>query len=285
VSTPEWFTAALAQRPQLLHHESGGVRIAYRAWGGRGQPLIVLVHGGTAHGAWWDFVGPLLAARHRVVAPDLSGHGDSGHRQAYGLAPWAEEVAALVAREGDGAPPVVVGHSMGGWVSLMLASAHPEVAGELVVVDSPMRPPGPDVETLRRRAHRTPRVYETRAEALSHFRLTPSQDRAVLPYAFDHVASTSIREVEGGWTWKFDPQVFGRRTAARPDLATVVCPVTLLAAERGMLAVEDAGRAAAVMAGPVTIAQLPDAGHHVMVDQPLALVTALRLVLGRAAAT
>jgi pimeloyl-ACP methyl ester carboxylesterase len=280
---PGWFTAALAQPPELLGHEVDGVRLRYRAWGGRGLPLVLLVHGGTAHSAWWDHVGPLLAARHRVVAPDLSGHGDSGHRTEYALRTWAEELAALVAREGDGGRPVVVGHSMGGWVSMTLAATHPDLPAELVVVDSPLRVLAPDPEVERRRTQAHARVYPAREDAVARFRLTPPQDRAVLPFVFDHIAATSVREIEGGWGWKFDPEIWRRHRGDPPELAAITCPVTLLAAERGMQSTEDAGRAAARIAGPVTIAQIPDAGHHVMVDEPLALVTALRVVLGRPA--
>ena len=80
---PSWFTQALsvpvAERMTVLD----GVPVAYRMWGssqnGRG---IVLVHGGGAHSRWWDHIGPLLAADRRVIAIDLSGHGDSGRREA-----------------------------------------------------------------------------------------------------------------------------------------------------------------------------------------------------------
>ncbi len=247
---PGWFTAALAQPPELLGHEVDGVRLRYRAWGGRGLPLVLLVHGGTAHSAWWDHVGPL---------------------------------AALVAREGDGGRPVVVGHSMGGWVSMTLAATHPDLPAELVVVDSPLRVLAPDPEVERRRTQAHARVYPAREDAVARFRLTPPQDRAVLPFVFDHIAATSVREIEAGWGWKFDPEIWRRHRGDPPELAAITCPVTLLAAERGMQSTEDAGRAAARIAGPVTIAQIPDAGHHVMVDEPLALVTALRVVLGRPA--
>jgi pimeloyl-ACP methyl ester carboxylesterase len=278
---PQWFQTALALGPQRLSHDLDGVRLTYRAWGGRGLPLVVLVHGGSAHGGWWDHIGPLLAGRHRVLAPDLSGHGDSGQRSTYGLGPWTAELAALVEREseGDSPPPVLIGHSMGGWVALSLAATRPELVGELVVIDSPMRArePGEPLPPMRT----TLAVYPSRQDALEHFRLTPAQDHAALPFVMEHVAATSIREVEGGWSWKFDPAIAARRGESRPDLAHVSCPVTLLPAERGMLALEDAGRAAAVLGGAVTIAQIPDAGHHVMMDEPLALVTALRLVLAR----
>lgn len=278
VEVPGWFTTALADRPTHHTAELAGTQIHYRGWGGRGQPVVVLVHGGSAHGGWWDHVGPLLAARHRVIAPDLSGHGDSGRRDAYGLPVWVPELAALV-REvtaESGESPVVVGHSMGGWVALALAAAHPELPGEVVVVDSPFRRQPPEQS---RPAPKPARVYLDRADALAHFRLTPAQDRVALPYVLAHVAGTSLRAVEGGWSWKFDPRILGRRGEPRPDLGAVSCPVTLLCAERGMLPLEDAGRAAAAIGGPVTVAQIPDAGHHVMMDSPLALVTALRVVL------
>jgi pimeloyl-ACP methyl ester carboxylesterase len=58
---PQWFQTALALGPQRLSHDLDGVRLTYRAWGGRGLPLVVLVHGGSAHGGWWDHIGPLLA--------------------------------------------------------------------------------------------------------------------------------------------------------------------------------------------------------------------------------
>ena len=64
---------------------------------GRG---IVLVHGGAAHSRWWDHIGPLLAADRRVVAIDLSGHGDSGRRESYSFDAWAGEMLAVAADAG-----------------------------------------------------------------------------------------------------------------------------------------------------------------------------------------
>jgi pimeloyl-ACP methyl ester carboxylesterase len=65
-----------------VEHE--GARIAWKAWGERGAPGVILVHGGTAHKGWWDAIGPLLAREgRRVVAPDLPGMGESDWREAY----------------------------------------------------------------------------------------------------------------------------------------------------------------------------------------------------------
>ena len=110
---PAWFADALGQSCDSGDIEVDGVRIVYRAWGKSGDPVAILVHGGAAHAGWWDHVAPHLAAGHRVIAIDLSGHGDSGHRQAYSLETWADEVMAVAAAESD-QPPVLLGHSMGG---------------------------------------------------------------------------------------------------------------------------------------------------------------------------
>ena len=51
----------------------------------------MLVHGGAAHSRWWDHIAPMLTEGWRVVAVDLSGHGDSDRRDHYSLDTWARE--------------------------------------------------------------------------------------------------------------------------------------------------------------------------------------------------
>ena len=92
---PAWFSAALAASADVAVVTVDGAPISYRAWGGNEPSGLVLVHGGAAHARWWDHIGPLLAQGRRVVAVDLSGHGDSGRRERYSLDGWAREVMAV----------------------------------------------------------------------------------------------------------------------------------------------------------------------------------------------
>ena len=94
---PEWFTKALATAPQERRVDVDGTTISYLAWGDPGPRGLVLVHGGGAHAHWWDHIAPLLALDRRVLALDLSGHGDSGRRDSYTLDAWATEVLAVAA--------------------------------------------------------------------------------------------------------------------------------------------------------------------------------------------
>ena len=110
--------------------EAKGGRIQYLV-AGQGPPLV-LVHGLGGSAANWCELIPLLAERHRVVAPDLPGHGGSEPLPAVsGLQPFADRVAAVMEREGiDRAP--VVGHSLGGLVVLRLALRRPEFVSAIV---------------------------------------------------------------------------------------------------------------------------------------------------------
>ncbi|HQV17691.1 MAG TPA: alpha/beta hydrolase, partial [Gordonia sp. (in: high G+C Gram-positive bacteria)] len=78
VDAPAWFTRALAHKPEHGSTTVDGCEIHYRAWGEVGMPGILLVHGGGANSSWWDHVAPFGAGTHRIVALDMSGHGDSG---------------------------------------------------------------------------------------------------------------------------------------------------------------------------------------------------------------
>jgi pimeloyl-ACP methyl ester carboxylesterase len=275
---PVWFTEALATTPETADIDVDGVPIAYRAWGSPGQPGLVLVHGGAAHSRWWDHIAPLLTSGHRVAAIDLSGHGDSGRRDKYTLDQWAREVLTVAEAAGISAPPVVIGHSMGGFVALRTAGLFgPQLEG-IVVIDSPVHDLTPEDRAARdARAFGPLRVYPSPTAVMARFR--PIPDQPVLPYIRSHVAATSIRPVEGGWSWKFDPAIFGRPQATPELLHHLDCRVALFHAQHGIVPPQTTELMYDKLGRRAPIIEVPAAGHHIMLDQPIALVTGLRTLL------
>lgn len=277
METPRWFTAALAQAPEHRDTTVDGTRIHLRCWGQEDRPGLVLVHGGAAHSGWWDHVAPFFAGSHRVVALDLSGHGDSGRRETYGMAAWAGEVFAAATAGGVTGPPLVVGHSMGGWVAATAGATGGDRLDGIAILDSPLMEPPPEEEAMRRRK-RAMRVYPTREAAQARFGTLPPQ-AVVLPYVREHIAAQSVMPVEGGWTWKFDPGLFAERAPLRDLLPALRCRAAFLRSEFGLVPPSMAGTIDALLGQRAPIVELPDAGHHAMLDQPLPLVTALRMLL------
>ena len=280
-AAPSWFTAALAAPRHQGSVDAGGCRINFLEWGAAASPGLVLVHGGAAHAHWWSFLAPLLADHWHAAALDLSGHGDSGRREAYSLEAWVEEIMAVVERASFPGPPVVVGHSMGGLVSIQAARDHGDRLAGVVLVDAPLRRPDPESqEGSRTRALRAPGVYPSRDEAVGRFRLIPEQP-ILHPYLFDHVAGHSVREVPGGWTWKFDPVVFARpRLPMGERLPEARCRLALFYGEHSEVVTPEVAAYTAEMMGPQAPAMpIPAAYHHLLLDQPLAFVAALRTLL------
>jgi len=274
---PEWFTQALSAPVTERVTVLDGVPVAYRMWGsslnGRG---IVLVHGGAAHSRWWDHIGPLLTVDRRVIAIDLSGHGDSGRRESYSFPGWAREILAVAADAGLDAP-TVIGHSMGGVVTLRLAALFGSRIEGAVVIDSPVRNPAPEQHAAQdRRVFRELRVYPSREAAIARFRPVP--DQPVLGYIADHVAATSVRQADGGWTWKWDPRVFVLEPPRAP-LTRLACRVALFRAEHGIMSAEMSEIMYDRLGRVAPLIEIPAAGHHIMLDQPIALAAALRTLL------
>ena len=282
---PEWFTSAVARKPDHTKVEVEGCRIHLRVWGAPENPPLVLVHGGAAHSGWWDHIAPLLATTHRVVAPDLSGHGDSGTRDSYDLRLWACEVMAAAEAVSSG-HPIIVGHSLGGWITATAASEFGDQINSILVIDSPLRDRAPEERMLRGRS-RSPKGYRSKAEIINRFRLVPAQD-GMLPYVAAHIAEESVRRSLKGWVWKFDPAVFGghliEQSPAEQEiledmLSQMPCRVGYLRCEKGLVppAMAEVIRDTLQLRGPFI--ELAEAGHHPMVDQPLPLVAALRTLL------
>lgn len=111
-----------------------GHEVGYREAGA--GPALLLLHG-IAGSSWaWREVMPALAERHRVIAPDLLGHGESAKPMGdYSLGAFASGTRDLLTVLGV-ERATIVGQSFGGGVAMQLAYQHPEVCERLVLVDS-----------------------------------------------------------------------------------------------------------------------------------------------------
>jgi pimeloyl-ACP methyl ester carboxylesterase len=289
---PAWFEAALADAPERGMLEVEGAQVEMLAWGRRGDPGLLLLHGFAANADWWSFIAPFLAEGppegRRVVALSWTGMGGSGWRDAYSMDQHAREALAVAEAGGlfeAADKPMVVGHSYGSVVAMVMAQDHGERLKGIVVVDGPLssdRPdrPGPNL------GPGTHQVYADLPAALARFRFTPPQTCENL-FVVDHIGRTSLRQAprpDGteGWTWKFDAGLRGKTTwADRSRLLTAPqCPVALIFGDRSKLMTPErlAYMRSLAPAGSPWF-DIPDAGHHVMVDQPLALVAGLRGLL------
>ncbi len=112
-----------------------GVEIAYDARGA-GNPAVLFLHGWCCHRGHWDAAMDALAPTHRVVAIDLPGHGSSGRdRDAWDLPALARDVET-VTRKLRLRRVILVGHSMGGPVSLLAAARMPHRVVGVIGVDT-----------------------------------------------------------------------------------------------------------------------------------------------------
>lgn len=102
---------------------------------GQGRPLVLL-HGMGGCWQWWLEVLPELGRHHRVIAVDLPGFGESGSpTQPYDMDLIADIVAELLEQLGI-SKTAVAGHSMGGLVTISLASRRPDLVERAVLVDA-----------------------------------------------------------------------------------------------------------------------------------------------------
>ena len=281
--SPWWYRQALDAVSETGSVEVLGAKIHYETWG-RDGPGIALVHGSSGHVEWWRFVAPFLADRFRVVALDLSGNGDSGWRERYSGEAFAEEVWQVCRAASLAEQPFVIGHSFGGFVALETGHHFGDRLGGLVLVDYTVNPPEDHVEwggTADNAGYRRPRtrVYEDLDDAVARFRLLPDQPLRH-PEVIEHVARRSLRQVEGGWTWKFDPTLYDHLVLGdeqRDKFVGLSCRSALVVGELS----EDRGALGpdymlGITAGKLPVIEIPHTHHHMMFEEPLALVMAIK---------
>lgn len=259
--------------------EVEGTPIAYRSWNAEATDLpgLILIHGFRAHGRWWDHIAPSLSRTHRVVAIDLSGMGESGHRPAYSRVQHGREIMAVA--DACGFDPVtIVAHSYGAIGSIMASIAHPEQVRRLLIIDSAL----PSVADGNHQIPVPPfRLYPSREAAVERFRLIPPGEWPI-PEVLAYIAYHSVRETPEGWTWKFDQNAATSMNleSYRDALFDVPVPMDVIyGSETEIMTPERRAMAAEIapLCGPPV--EIPCAHHHIMIEQPIALVAAIEALL------
>ena len=259
--------------------EFRGARLRYFA-GGSGAP-VVLIHGLGGAAVNWLGVAPELAARHRVLVPDLPGHAGSSPLAALpNLTPFADLVHTLAERE-DALPAVFVGHSLGGIVAVRHAVRYGGATSALVLAGAAgirsstrfaeialaittLTQPGRRLAPARRRiAHsRRLRVAVFGGWGASNpAALEPDLAEALLqdvPLHSDVAAAASALVGD-------DPRTL---------LADVRCPVLVLWGARDtQVPIEDAFEYARRLGAELRV--IADCGHLLIVERPAACVDAV----------
>ena len=281
-SHPEWFTDALAVAKEQKSIEEEGNNVFYQKWGDGSKPGMVLVHGSGSHSHWWDFIAPLLLDDFQVSAIDLSGMGDSGHREDYSPELYGKEILSVAEDSGffEVGNPIICGHSMGGFMSATAGYISDKEIGGIIMVDSPIRPPTYDYSThVRSGPIRRIKTYPTKESILERFRLTPEQE-CENEFLVKYIAEWSIKEANNGYQWKFDDTIFdklGFSHMLRNIAFELNCKLGVIyGTESNMMTDEILNFIKENVPSGTPMIPIKKAAHHVLLDHPLELAEAIK---------
>ena len=263
--------------------EANGVKLHYLDYGVAGRRPMLCVHGGAAHAHWFDFVAPGLITNHHVRALDLRGHGDSAwaEQHTYAFRTFAEDLHAVVEAL-DLRDFVLVGHSMGGMVSLVYASTHPGRVGRLVIVDTIMLMPMHRIEKMREFGAKPARSFVTQDELVARYRLEPADSRMAAPEVVHRMAMHSGRQAaDGRWQHKADRRVYAnfQQIAGIPLWEKIKVPAVVIRGERSTRFGPEELAEIRKRAPQVQVAEVPASDHHITLDNPLGFVEAVQAFL------
>ena len=268
--------------------EAGGLRLRYLDYGtdheNEEKPPMLCLHGGAAHAHWFDFVAGAFTADYHVRALDQRGHGDSewANPPSYAYERYAADLAEVVEKL-DLRGFVLVGHSMGGTVSLEYAATYPGRVGKLVVVDSTLQMTPDRVAALRGVGSRQGSHYATKEEFVTRYRLRPAVTLAA-PAIIRHLAQASARQFpDGSWRHKFDRNVYATRETSDglPRWNHIRIPALLVKAERSQRISPQVFAEVKARCPQVELAEVPHSDHHVTLDNPAGFTLAVKAFLAR----
>lgn len=286
-TAPEWFRQALEKPVQSGFFSHADRNLHFLHWPrSDGQapaaslPALVFIHGFRGHARWWGFIAPLFTEKYRVYALDLSGMGDSDAPQSYDTDTHSNDILAFIDHLAV-AEVTVVAHSFGGARTFRAASKAPQRFKKIVAIDSYVGFGGGFAGTDPA-PQKGSKVYSTQEEGMERFRLIPPQP-VVIDYACEYIAYHSLKRVESGWTWKFDPDLLVDhilRNDGDTILPQVQCPVDYIyGSESSVITAARAEQIQTLLANPGQFIKIAEGHHHIMLSHPLQLMAALQQLL------
>jgi len=280
--------------PASRVYYSQRLRLHYVDWGNPTAPPLLLVHGGRDHCRNWDWVARRLRKDWHVIAPDLRGHGDSEWSKSanYSMAGYVYDLAQLI-HQLKLAPVTVIGHSLGGAITVRYAGIYPENVKRFVAIEGLGRSPKSQAENAtrsmvakmrtwideqREAAGRLPRRYKSIEDAFARMQ---EQNKHLSREQARHLTVHGVVQNEDGtYTWKFDNyvRVFLPYDMPQSDIEALwhnIASPSLMVYGKESWASDPRTDGRAAHFKDATFVQIAGAGHWVHHDQ---LETFMKLV-------
>lgn len=272
---PQWFWDAVETESDSAFVDVADREVNYLSWRPSqeksGEKGLLFVHGHNAHAHWWDFIAPSFKDQYQTAAIDLTGMGDSDHRDAYSNDLYADEIKAVADALEMPTDTTVVAHSFGGLMAIRAFAKYPERFANLVLVDSGVRHPEdikerePQIERLQQR-----KVYPSKEIAQGRFRLQPPQ-QCENQYLVDYIAQNSLEFDDDGWVWKFDEELNSRMSMVgnlEEDFQSINAKMSLIYGAQSESFSEKSALYMKDLRPSLTVVEMANAQHHLFLDQP-----------------
>jgi 3-oxoadipate enol-lactonase len=254
---------------EMLKATVNGLQLAY-ARRGQGMPLI-LIHGHPLDHTIWEPVIPLLENNFNLILPDLRGFGQSETvRTSYLLTDMAADIAALLDSLNI-TRTAIAGHSMGGYVALAFAHAHPERVHGLALVASHVFPDPPEKKPVR---YADAAAIEAQGVGImaEGFPAKLTADLTLQPILHDIILRQSVHGVAESL----------RAMAERADMSTLLAgvkyPAVAIHGTADALIPASRARDGKALAENIQLIEIEGAGHMPMMESPQKTAEALKLL-------
>lgn len=274
--------------PVSHYYYSHRLKLQFWDWGQDGKPALLLVHGGLDHARNWDWVARSLREHFHVFAMDLRGHGNSAWAPgaSYSIPEHVLDISTLVdllSRDALGGGPLhLIGHSLGGVLTLVYAGVYPDRVRKVIAIEGLGFPashrihkPAPErlrawIEDVRKIDRPDPRSYPSLEAAAERMKeANPHLSDEVARHLTLHATNWNA---DGSLSWKFDNYVrslppFGHSVEDLSAIfSRITCPVQLFWGLESWLPDPEAdGRVSAIKNH--RLVKVPGAGHWVHHDR------------------
>ena len=244
-------------------------------------PVLLLLHGGLAHSGWFQWMMPRLARSYRVIAPDLRGHGRSGHADDYTWGAYSADLEALLELIAPGERYYLAGQCSGGYLGLVLweRGIRPPAAVAGIEILPPLSPEEEAAQFTT--ARRPPRRFPTLERGVR------SYSRALkLPLGRGERLAREVfkQNADGSWSAPADPRTLEIEPFRSYELAArVECPTLLI---RGTESRSLSRMSLLLMSQELQsgeFEEIPGVGHQLLVEDPDATCEVLERFLQKVA--